>query len=235
MTPDLTPHIPHICRWAKRRAEERRKRKLAEAERKRKEAEERERKRCAPPPPLPPPPPPPPPLPPRRRRPLPSPPPPPTTCVPRLEAERLKELARLEREHLELLTRLPKGFEEHWTNGEEDPTEGIMYYYNPTSMGEPVWEAPQISAEDEQPDDEAELGGPNFDELMARQADLDKEPIDEPPPPVEIEAVEIDAGAAADQARSPAPPTSSHPPLAARRSPLTPRPLLTTRRRRRRR
>ena len=24
MTPDLTPHIPHICRWAKRRAEERR-------------------------------------------------------------------------------------------------------------------------------------------------------------------------------------------------------------------
>ena len=35
---------------------------------------------------------------------------------------------------------------------------------------------------------------------MARQADLDKEPIDEPPPPVEIEAVEIDAGAAADQA-----------------------------------
>ena len=33
-----------------------------------------------------------------------------------------------------------------------------------------------------------------------RQADLDKEPIDEPPPPVEIEAVEIDAGAAADQA-----------------------------------
>ena len=118
----------------------------------------------------------------------------------RLEAERLKELARLEREHLELLTRLPKGFEEHWTNGEEDPTEGIMYYYNPTSMGEPVWEAPQISPEDEQPDDEAELGGPNFDELMARQADLDKEPIDEPPPPVEIEAVEIDAGAAADQA-----------------------------------
>ena len=143
-----------------------------------------------------------PPLPPAaaRPRPPPPPPPPPTTRVPRLEAERLKELARLEREHLELLTRLPKGFEEHWTNGEEDPTEGIMYYYNPTSMGEPVWEAPQISPEDEQPDDEAELGGPNFDELMARQADLDKEPIDEPPPPVEIEAVEIDAGAAADQA-----------------------------------
>ena len=69
----------------------------------------------------PPPPPPPPP-------PLPSPPPPPPACVQRrLEAERLKELARLEREHLELLTRLPKGFEEHWTNGEEDPTEGIMY------------------------------------------------------------------------------------------------------------
>ena len=59
------------------------------------------------------------------------PPPPPVTAVSRLEAERLKELRCLEREHFELLTRLPKGSRSTDHHAEEDPTEGTMATSNP--------------------------------------------------------------------------------------------------------